>query len=126
MGIRFEFLFSSPLIRALQTAEVVADIYAFGEATKVSEVLGPACTGAKIASLLAKLPADGRVALIGHDPRFSLAAAELIGAPEAHIELKKSGAIGIAFEGAPAVGSGTLKFILRPGQLRRVLKGARR
>jgi phosphohistidine phosphatase len=125
MGIRFEFLFSSPLIRALQTAEVVADIYAFGQATKVSEALGPACTGTKVVQLVAKLPPDARVALVGHEPSFSRTAAELIGAPEARIELKKSGAIGIAFEGAPAVGGGTLRYVLRPGQLRRVLKGGK-
>lgn len=121
MGITFEFLATSPLVRAVQTSEVVAEVYRWKEPPQVAEELGPTCTPAGVVKLLAKFPPDATVALVGHEPSFSRVAAALIGkSGDAAIELKKSGVIGIAFEGHPAPGAGTLLYHLKPGHLRKI------
>lgn len=123
MGISFEFLVTSPLVRAAQTAEVVAEVYRWKEPPQVAEELGPSCTAAGVVKLLAKFPPDATVALVGHEPSFSRVAAALIGkSGDAAIELKKSGVVGIAFEGHPAQGAGTLLYHLKPGHLRKIGK----
>ena len=121
LGITFEFLVTSPLLRATQTAEVVAEVYRWKEPPQVAEELGPSCTAAGMSKLLAKFPPDATVALVGHEPSFSRVAATLIGkSGDAAIELKKSGVIGIAFEGHPAPGAGALLYHLKPGHLRKI------
>lgn len=123
MGISFEFLVTSPLVRAVQTAEVVAEVYRWKEPPQVAEELGTSCTAAAVVKLLAKFPPDATVGLVGHEPSFSRVAAALIGkSGDAAIELKKSGVVGIAFEGHPAQGAGTLLYHLKPGHLRKIGK----
>lgn len=123
MGITFDFLVTSPLVRAVQTAEVVVEVYKWKEPPQVADEIGPSCTAAGVAKLLAKFPPDSTVALVGHEPSFSRVAAGFI-APsgEVAIELKKSGVIGIAFEGPAEVGAGTLEFHHRPGQIRKLTR----
>lgn len=121
LGITFDFLVTSPLLRATQTAEVVAEVYRWKEPPQVAEELGPSCTAAGVVKLLAKFPPDATVALVGHEPSFSRVSAALIGkSGDAAIELKKSGVIGIAFEGHPAPGAGALLYHLKPGHLRKI------
>jgi phosphohistidine phosphatase len=121
MGIEFEFLVTSPLVRARETAEILAEMFGWNEPPQESPALGPDCTTAGVVKLLAKFPPTATVCLVGHEPSFSQLAASLISkSGDASIELKKSGVIGIAFDGAAAVGAGRLKYLWRPGQLRRV------
>ena len=123
MGLRFDFLVSSPLVRALQTAEVLAEVFEHTEGPQTSDVLGLSCTAAGIVNLLGKYPPDSAVALVGHEPSFSASAGALIGAGRnVQIVLKKGGTIGLAFEGAPEVGTGALAFHLKPGHLKRLAK----
>jgi phosphohistidine phosphatase len=123
MGIRFSFLVTSPLERAVQTAEVVDEVFGHKDAPTLSDALGNACTPPSVLKVLAKFPPDATVAMVGHEPALSRVAAAFI-APggEAHIELKKSGVIGIGFPGLPELGRGTLLYHLKPGHLKK-LKG---
>jgi phosphohistidine phosphatase len=121
MGIEFGFLVTSPLVRAMQTAEVLADVFGFDETAQTSDALGHGCTPASLLKLLAKFPPDAAVALVGHEPALSKVAAALISpSGDADIRLRKSGVIGIAFDGAAEAGTGTLEYHLKPGQLRKL------
>ncbi|MFI5207400.1 MAG: SixA phosphatase family protein [Gemmatimonadales bacterium] len=121
MGIEFDYLVTSPLDRAVQTAEVLAEVFGFKEAPTVSEALGHTCTPRNVLKLLAKFPPHETVALVGHEPAFSQVAAALVSPDgDLHIELKKSGVIGIGFPGAPELGKGTLLYLLKPGHLRKL------
>jgi len=123
MGIRFDFLVTSPLLRARQTAEAITEAYHRDEAPQVSEALGHGYSVAAVVKLLGKFPPDAQVALIGHEPDLSHLAAALVGpAGAARIGLKKSGVIGIEFEGAAAAGAGSLAYMLKPGHLRKLAK----
>jgi phosphohistidine phosphatase len=126
LGVTFEYLVTSPLVRARQTADIVAEVYEWKEAPQESEALGHNCTAKGMLQLLAKFPPDAAVALVGHEPDFSRATAELIArSGDAAIELKKGGVAAISFEGPAALGLGTLSFLLKPSHLRKISKNRR-
>jgi phosphohistidine phosphatase len=121
MGIRFDHLVTSPLTRALQTAAIIRDVYGLKEPARIDEALGHECTPIGVIQLLAKYPSVACIALVGHEPALSTIAAAMIGpSGDAHIALKKGGCIGIGFPGTARLGTGTLRFLLKPGQLRKL------
>ena len=68
-------IWASPLVRAVQTAELVAT--ALGEAVPV-EVAPDLAPDAPARALIAALPADGSVLLVGHEPSLSAIGALLV------------------------------------------------
>lgn len=121
LGLGFEFLVTSPLLRAAQTAALLADGYGWTEPAQEAEELGPGGTPAQVIRLLTKFPPGAAVALVGHEPALSRVAAALVGkSGDASIDLKKGGVLGLRFDGHPAPGAGTLTLLLKPGVLRRL------
>lgn len=120
-GLGFEHLVTSPLARARETADVVAEVFGYHDEPVVSEALKPGSEPEAMVQLLAKFPPDSRVALVGHEPHLSRTAAALIGrSGDASIDLKKSGVMAIEFNGAPSLGSGTLQLLLKPKLIRKL------
>ncbi|HWO90067.1 MAG TPA: phosphohistidine phosphatase SixA [Gemmatimonadales bacterium] len=120
-GLGFEHLVTSPLVRARETADVVAEVFEYHDEPVVSEALKPGAGPEAMVQLLAKFPPDSRVALVGHEPHLSRTAAALIGrSGDASIDLKKSGVMVIEFDGAPSLGSGTLQLLLKPKLVRKL------
>ncbi len=123
LGIEFDFLVTSPLLRARQTAEILAQAYAWKEPPLADDALGHGCTTSAVVKLLAKFPPTASVALVGHEPAFSKVAAALIGrAGDASLRLRKSGIIGIRFDGPAEPGRGMLEYHLKPGMLRKAAR----
>jgi phosphohistidine phosphatase len=121
MGIKFDFLVTSPLLRATETADIVANVYRWPEPPQVAQELGHGYAVDAVVKLLAKFPPDASVALVGHEPDFSNLAAALISmSGDVNITLKKSGVLGIEFEGQAERGKGALLFHLKPSHLRKV------
>ena len=125
MGITFDHLLASPLLRARETAEIVAKAVEFRGAIEETPTLGDDFTVDGLLAQLAALPPEAAVACIGHEPHMSRLAAALF-TPDGNlsIEMKKSGVIGIQCDGHPKRGNGTLLFAFRPEELLRLL-GAR-
>ncbi len=120
IGIKFGFLVTSPLLRATETADIVAGVYRWPEPPQVAQELGHGYAVDAVVKLLAKFPPDASVTLVGHEPDFSNLAAALISrSGDVSITLKKSGVLGIEFEGQAAAGKGTLLFHLKPSHLRK-------
>lgn len=121
MGVKFDFLVTSPLKRARETAEIVAAAYRWPEEPQVAAELGHGYSVDAVVKLLAKFPPSGRVALVGHEPDFSELATALIGGKSGlGLAIKKSGIVGVRFDGPAEVGAGTLLYLLKPSQLRRI------
>jgi phosphohistidine phosphatase len=121
LGVKFDFLVSSPLLRATQTADIIAAVYRWPEPPQVAQELGHGYAAAAVVKLLAKFPPDAAVALVGHEPDFSNLAGALISrSGDVNIAFKKSGVLGIEFDGQAESGKGTLLFHLKPGHLRKV------
>jgi phosphohistidine phosphatase len=80
LDLRIDLILTSPLVRAVQTAEIVAARLGLDEAMHVDDRLGPGCDLAALAAILAGLPDDHRrLLLVGHEPSFSTLVAELTG-----------------------------------------------
>lgn len=125
MGMTFDRLLTSPLLRARETAEITAKAVEFRGAIEATPALGDDFSVEGLLERLAMLPAEATVACIGHEPHLSRFAAALVTPDGAlSLEVKKSGVIGIRCEGHPARGRGTLLFAFRPDELLR-LRGDR-
>jgi len=121
MGIKFDFLVSSPLLRARETTDIVAKGYRWAEAPQVADELGHGYSPGAVVKLLAKFPPSAVVALVGHEPDLSdLTAALVTKDGRLNIAVKKSGVVGIEFDGPAEAGKGTLLFHLKPGHLRKL------
>jgi phosphohistidine phosphatase len=112
-------LLSSPLVRAVETAKIVQEVFGFtGEIKRYKELL-PDAPVDLIIDLLGPLPPDARVFCVGHEPHLGQAAGlMLFGTPVAGLSLKKAGACCIRFEGSPKSGEGLLRWWMMPAQLR--------
>lgn len=127
MGVRFDRLLSSPLVRARQTADITAAAYGGAPAIEETAALGDLATLPDLLAALARLPADAAVLCVGHEPFLSEAEAALISrAGPARIEMRKSGVAGLDFDGRPAAGAGTLLYHFRPRELLALMEGASR
>jgi len=121
MGIKFDFLVSSPLLRARETADIVAKGYRWPEPPQIAEELGHGYSVGAIVKFLAKFPPGAAVALVGHEPDLSdLTAGLTTKDGRLNIAVKKSGVVGIEFDGPAEEGRGTLLYHLKPGHLRKL------
>ena len=114
LGVQPVAIFSSPLLRATQTAEIVAHELS-AELTIADDLAAGATPDAIIRA--AKKP-KGDILLVGHDPDFSAAVSYLLtGDTRTAIDFARSGVVAIEFEAAPRRAGGTLLWYLRRGQL---------
>ncbi|HTX24190.1 MAG TPA: histidine phosphatase family protein [Steroidobacteraceae bacterium] len=109
---------TSPLVRARQTAEILATAACWAPATEAPE-LAPGHTPAQVLAVMRTQSAES-FALVGHEPGLSdLLAASVVG-PEARFacQLKKGGAACLNFAAAVRVGRARLDWLITPKALR--------
>jgi len=108
---------TSPLMRARQTAELVAAEYADAERSVVP-VLAPGGEPRAVVRWLRNQSAEDTVAIIGHEPDLGrLAGYLLTGRPVALLPFKKGAAALLEFTSVPRAGSATLAWFLTAAQL---------
>jgi phosphohistidine phosphatase len=117
---RIDVLASSPLIRAVQTAQILADEFHPAELLQRDE-LAPGATPEKLLAWLAKRDVGSTVALVGHEPNLSkfIAYASTHGRSE-FVQLGKGAACMIEFEADPAPGTGVIAWLMQSKQLRKM------
>jgi phosphohistidine phosphatase len=109
---------TSPLVRAAQTAEIIASEYECKVVTV--DALQPEEEPARTLEWIRTQPDDGTVALVGHEPHLSsLVCYMLTGSKTAFLELKKGGACLLATQSA-SPGSSTLMWLLTRRELARL------
>lgn len=114
---RIDLLAASPLLRAMQTAAVVARAYGVG----VAEVaqLAPGRPPSALLSWLNTQRDCEVIAVVGHEPDLGLLASWLLARSErSFVPLKKGGACLLRFTGVVKEGHGELLWALGPAQLR--------
>jgi phosphohistidine phosphatase len=114
-----DLLATSPFVRAVETADVVAEAY---EGLEIVDAppLAHGGTPDDVRAWLAARP-EQRIAVVGHEPDLGeLASWFVFGSPSAGIGLKKGGACLLRFAGPPQRGAAELKWLLPPKVLRRV------
>lgn len=117
MGVSFDNLVSSPKLRALQTAKIIAREYEWASPVEENDILGDDFSVAGVTGWLAHMQDHAKVVCVGHEPDLGqLASAMIAGDDSVAIDFKKSAVLAIDFEGYPAVGGGILRCFLRPKQ----------
>jgi phosphohistidine phosphatase len=104
LGVRFEHVFTSPRVRALDTARLVCA--ELGLEPVVHVPLGGGFDEREAAELLAATPEGGTLLLVGHEPDLSGLVAALT---SARIEMKKGG--------LAAIRERALLVLLRPREI---------
>ena len=114
-----EHVYSSPLVRARQTAELVKAELSLKTKIEVVEELLPDAPPEALLARLAHLPAQAVVLCAGHEPHLSTTIGVMIsGRTAARVEMKKASACCVEFVGAPKTGAGMLQWLLTPKILR--------
>ena len=119
LDITVDEVFTSPLVRARQTAELLASGLEGKAPVKVLDALAPGHTATSVMTQLARAAKRRRVALVGHEPDLGELAAHLIGASRA-LPLKKGGICRIDVGSLTSKRAASLIWFLPPHVVRHV------
>ena len=110
LNLRPDVVLSSPLPRALQTAQLFCA--AVGGQPLTDDRLRPGAGWGEMARAMASRPDARRVMFVGHEPDLSSAIVELTGA--ASVRMRKGGLACVEFYGVPEPGGGEIAWLLDP------------
>src|SRR5688500_2323691 len=114
-------IFTSPLVRAKQTADLLAAGLPGKPTVKILDALTPGHTPGSLMAQLARTARRRRIALVGHEPSLGELAAHLIGAGRA-LPFKKGGVCRIDVESLTSRRPGALTWFLQPKMLRALVR----
>jgi phosphohistidine phosphatase len=117
IGVKLDVILTSPLVRARQTADLLAARLLRKGDVVVTPSLAPSAPASALTDELGRLHGRKRIALVGHEPDLGELAARLLGT-QAPVPFKKGGVCRIDFNGARSKGAGTLVWMLTPKMLR--------
>ena len=112
-GVRPSIILTSPLKRALQTAEIAAAVLGVKRELITSSALAPLSTPQRVWNEIRTQHTD-RVLIAGHEPLLSQVVGFLLRCPSLQLDLKKGALVSLDVETAETGPSGTLKWVLTP------------
>jgi phosphohistidine phosphatase len=119
LDLGFDRIFTSPLPRAFETAEILAGVLQL-RPPEVLDSLGPGGSARRILAGLRDLEGEAPL-LVGHEPLLSSAVLLAVsGATAGSIELKKAGLAVVELESSSAKPRGILKLLLSSSALRKL------
>jgi phosphohistidine phosphatase len=120
LGLTFDAVFSSPYLRARQTAETVSRVYKIkkSEIHLTDHLLPPASIEGLLREIHGHFPKSKNVLLVGHEPHLTEMISHLLKS-DTHlpIDFKKGGLCCLTLEGPLAKGNAVLNWLLTSGQL---------
>jgi phosphohistidine phosphatase len=119
LGVKLDVVLTSPLVRARQTADIVAGSFDVRPPIVNAESLAPEGTYAGVLADLQRQGRRTRIALVGHEPNIGELAARLAGSRRA-FEFKKGAVCRIDVESMPPGGPGTLRWFATPAMLKAI------
>lgn len=119
MEISFDWILSSPYVRARQTAEIIAEALDLRKKLELSQTLTPAGSAKKLVELLSqRAPPPDNVLLVGHEPYLSDLVALLIsGGTNVSVTMKKGGLCKLSVESLEHDRCASLEWLLTPKQM---------
>ncbi len=116
MGITFDVVYSSPLVRARQTAEIVARGLELEDKLQLTNHLSPAAAYVDLVAQLEQAdPAPEAILLVGHEPHLSGLISQLCtGGASLGLTLKKGGLARLELESAKPGRCASLEWLLTP------------
>ena len=118
-------LATSSLARAVETSELLGEVWRPGRSPEVWEELRPEASLRELFDRARTCAARGDLVLVGHEPELSTFVGYcLVGQGTPVVKFARGGAVAIGFPGAVRPGGGRLLWALTRSQLRRM--GARK
>lgn len=112
LNLRPDVIISSPLPRALRTAELLSEGIGLHDEPIAEPSLAPGAGWGEMARAMAAHPDARRVMFVGHEPDLSTAVAELTGASS--VRLRAGGVACVEFYGVPEPGGGEIAWLIDP------------
>lgn len=110
---------TSPLVRARETADILAAAYDDDVPVEELAALAPGGAPDGVIAWLHPRAADACIALVGHEPDLSeLTSTLLVEDAATFFSFKKGGAALLEFDGPVGAGQGSLRWLLQPKHLR--------
>jgi phosphohistidine phosphatase len=122
LGIEPDYIFSSPLLRSKQTAEIVFNNLKCKNQMSELDELKPEGSKLQLYKKLSTLKQDSSVLLVGHEPYLSELVGEAVSGGGARIDLKKGGLVRIRTISILPKIQGELRWLLTPKHLKRIAK----
>jgi phosphohistidine phosphatase len=111
LRLDLDLIVTSPLPRASETAEIVAEVLDCKEKLKVDDRLAGGFSMSELRGIVSDAGSVQSIMLVGHEPGFSMIAGSLTGGSQ--IDLKKGGLVRIDTDRI-GPGEGILKWVLTP------------
>lgn len=125
LGCQPTHLFTSPFVRAYDTAKLLRAAICPALKVEAREELAVGSKPERLIGVLRTLPTDAVVVCVGHEPLLGEVASLLLcGKVLSNFSLKKAGAACIEGEDGMKPGQGRLRWWLQPTQLRAIGKRA--
>lgn len=121
LGVAFDQILTSPLVRARQTAEVFAQAQDGKVPVAQLDALAPGGTPAQVMHALADYGRRKAIALVGHEPNMGELAAKLLGT-RTPVPFKKGAICRIDFDALPPLKPGRLAWFATPRMLKKLGK----
>jgi len=123
LGLQFDAILTSPLLRAVETAELVADVYARNPLPQVLPALSPSVAASEALAALTPFAHQEEVLIVGHEPQLSqLVAVFLTPDGSVSIRLKKGACIALDLPKSCEPGCAELRWMLTQRHLRMLRK----
>ncbi len=112
--VRPALILTSPYKRAVQTAELAAQVLSCPGGALQTDALKPGASPREAWAEIRLHKKAGRILLAGHEPLFSQLAAYLLDSPGLCVDFKKGAILRIDFASAGAAPRGVLKWMITP------------
>jgi phosphohistidine phosphatase len=117
LSLKLDVIVTSPLLRARQTAEILADRLKLRDEIVEDKRLAEGFNARRLSEILGEHDKAEAILLVGHEPTMSATLGRIIG--DANVELKKAALAGVALSDASAT-RGTLICLIPPKVLSRL------
>jgi len=125
LGVSFDVILTSPYVRALRTAEILAEVYESEKLFETARLTPEAGANEILEEVNENFSAAGEIVLVGHEPFLSrLISTLLTGEEGMTMELKKAGFCKLTIEKLVFGKCACLDWLLTPRQLARLGKRA--
>ncbi|WP_101477359.1 phosphohistidine phosphatase SixA [Candidatus Nitrosotalea bavarica] len=120
LEVQLDYILTSPLLRAKNTAEIVAKSLKYKGKIEELDVLKPEGSRLEFYSALSKLKRESVVLVVGHEPYLSEMISEAISQSDCRIDLKKAGLARIRVLSILPKLKGDLRWLLTPKLLKKM------
>jgi phosphohistidine phosphatase len=121
LEIKLDHIFTSPILRARQTAEIVARSLKYKGKIEELDALNPEGSRLEFYSILSRLKQDSVVLVVGHDPYLSEMISDAISQSGCRINLKKAGLARVRILSTLPKIRGELRWLLTPKHLKKIM-----